>query len=115
MAKVCPNCELTYSDDDFFCAADGSPLRSTGGDADNLVGTVIADRYRIEAILGEGGMGRVYRARHVRVPRVAAIKVLRRALIADPYAVAAFNREARNAASVLPDPVGAEISACRPD
>jgi serine/threonine-protein kinase len=36
----------------------------------------------------------------VRVPREAAIKVLRRALIADPYAVAAFNREARNAASV---------------
>jgi len=100
MAKVCPSCELTYSDDDYFCAADGSPLRSTGGDADNLVGTVIADRYRIEAILGEGGMGRVYRARHVRVPREAAIKVLRRAAIADPYAVAAFNREARNAASV---------------
>ena len=100
MAKVCPNCELTYSDDDFFCAADGSPLRSTAADADNLVGTVIADRYRIDSILGEGGMGRVYRARHVRVPREAAIKVLRRALIADPYAVAAFNREARNAASV---------------
>ena len=100
MAKVCPSCELTYSDDDFFCAADGSPLRSTSAEADNLVGTVIADRYRIEAILGEGGMGRVYRARHVRVPREAAIKVLRRALIADAYAVAAFNREARNAASV---------------
>ena len=75
-------------------------FESTGADADNLVGTVIADRYRIDAILGEGGMGRVYRARHVRVPREAAIKVLRRALIADPYAVAAFNREARNAASV---------------
>jgi len=100
MAKVCPNCELTYSDDDFFCAADGSPLRSTSAEPDNLVGTVIADRYRVESILGEGGMGRVYRARHVRVPREAAIKVLRRALIADSYAVAAFNREARNAASV---------------
>jgi serine/threonine protein kinase len=100
MAKVCPNCELAYSDADFFCAADGSPLRSTGTEPDNLVGTVIADRYRVEAILGEGGMGRVYRARHVRVPREAAIKVLRRALISDPYAVAAFNREARNAASV---------------
>jgi serine/threonine-protein kinase len=100
MPKVCPSCELTYSDEDFFCAADGSPLRSTNAEADNLVGTVIADRYRIESILGEGGMGRVYRARHVRVPREAAIKVLRRALIADAYAVAAFNREARNAASV---------------
>jgi len=98
--KVCPSCELTYADEDFFCAADGSPLKSTGPEADNLVGTVIADRYRVEAILGEGGMGRVYRARHVRVPREAAIKVLRRALIADAYAVAAFNREARNAASV---------------
>jgi eukaryotic-like serine/threonine-protein kinase len=100
MAKVCPSCELVYGDDDFFCAADGSPLRSTGTERDNLVGTVIADRYRVEAIIGEGGMGRVYRARHVRVPREAAIKVLRRALIADPYAVSAFNREARNAASV---------------
>ena len=100
MAKVCPSCELTYSDEDYFCAADGSPLRSTGAEPDNLVGTVIADRYRVEAILGEGGMGRVYRARHVRVPREAAIKVLRRALIADSYAIAAFNREARNAASV---------------
>jgi serine/threonine-protein kinase len=100
MAKVCPSCELVYGDDDFFCAADGSPLRSTGTEQDNLVGTVIADRYRVEAIIGEGGMGRVYRARHVRVPREAAIKVLRRALIADPYAVSAFNREARNAASV---------------
>ena len=100
MAKVCPSCELVYGDDDFFCAADGSPLRSTGTEPDNLVGTVIADRYRVEAIIGEGGMGRVYRARHVRVPREAAIKVLRRALIADPYAVSAFNREARNAASV---------------
>jgi eukaryotic-like serine/threonine-protein kinase len=100
MPKVCPSCELTYSDEDFFCAADGAPLRSTGAEADNLVGTVIADRYRVESILGEGGMGRVYRARHVRVPREAAIKVLRRALIADAYAVAAFNREARNAASV---------------
>jgi serine/threonine-protein kinase len=109
MAKVCPNCELTYSDEDFFCAADGSPLRSTGADADNLVGTVIADRYRIEAILGEGGMGRVYRARHVRVPREAAIKVLRRALIADAYAVAAFNREARNAASVGDHPNVASV------
>ena len=100
MAKVCPSCELTYGDDDYFCAVDGSPLRPTGAEPDNLVGTVIADRYRVEAIVGEGGMGRVYRARHVRVPREAAIKVLRRALIADPYAVAAFNREARNAASV---------------
>jgi serine/threonine-protein kinase len=100
MAKVCPSCELAYSDEDFFCAADGSPLRSTGADADNLVGTVVADRYRVESIIGEGGMGRVYRARHVRVPREAAIKVLRRALIADPYAIAAFNREARNAALV---------------
>jgi len=100
MTKVCPSCELVYGDDDFFCATDGSPLRSTGAERDDLVGTVIADRYRVEAIIGEGGMGRVYRARHVRVPREAAIKVLRRALIADPYAVSAFNREARNAASV---------------
>ena len=45
-------------------------------DADPLVGAVIDGRYAIDSLLGEGGLGRVYRARHLKLDRPVAIKVL---------------------------------------
>src|SRR5215510_3998388 len=49
----------------------------TIGDApDPLLGTVLAERYRIERRLGEGGMGAVYLARHVILEKVVALKIL---------------------------------------
>ena len=98
MAKTCPTCNVSYNDGSVFCPVDGSALRSGDGDQDDLVGTVIADRYLLTDKLGEGGMGRVYLGQHVRVPRQAAIKVLRSARSNDYDVVAAFNREANNAA-----------------
>src|SRR5687768_3088673 len=47
-----------------------------GNTADPLIGTVLADRYRIERRLGEGGMGAVYLARHVILEKIAALKIL---------------------------------------
>jgi serine/threonine-protein kinase len=58
-----------------------------------LVGTVFANRYEIEALLGEGGMGVVYRGRHVRIGRLFAIKVLHRRL-AHSKVIQRFEREA---------------------
>ena len=99
MAKVCPTCEKEYGDDVLYCSADGCTLQSlTPGD--DLVGTVVADRYLITDKIGEGGMGRVYLARHVRLPQNVAVKVLHPWLVRDPSVVTRFRREAVNASQI---------------
>ncbi len=55
------------------CPNDGARLDP--GDQDPLIGTVLAERYQIDDLIGEGGIGRVYRARHTRMSRRFAIKV----------------------------------------
>ena len=57
-------------------------------------GSILAERYVIEAQLGDGGMGTVYRARHAKIGRAFAIKVLHRSLTENPKAVMRFEREA---------------------
>jgi Tol biopolymer transport system component len=59
--------------------------------------------YEIVTLVGEGGMGEVYRARDTRLDRVVAIKILPERLSSDPAARARFEREAR-AISHLNDP-----------
>jgi serine/threonine-protein kinase len=99
MPKTCPICGTTYPDDNAFCPADGTTLRADES-AGDLIGAVIADRYLVSELLGEGGMGRVYLARHVRLPQQAAIKVLHPGMVKDQGAIARFNREAANAARI---------------
>jgi serine/threonine protein kinase len=62
--------------------------------------TTIADKYLLEAPLGEGGMGVVYRARNTLLDRVVAIKVLRPEIAGDDETREAFLREARSASAV---------------
>jgi eukaryotic-like serine/threonine-protein kinase len=99
MAKICPVCGTEFTDESAFCPADGSTLRSKESEGD-LVGQVIADRYLVQKKLGEGGMGAVYLAKHVRLPKQAAIKVLRPEMLADSASVARFNQEAANASQI---------------
>lgn len=96
--KVCTVCGGEWADDINFCPNDGAGLRPV--DAKDLVGTVVADRYRIIRKLGEGGMGAVYLGEHVKMRRPSAIKVLTQALAHNRDAVARFNREAANAARI---------------
>ena len=56
--------------------------------------------YRIEALLGAGGMGRVFRAVHVLINRTVAIKVLHDQYAVDPTFQARFLREAQAAAAL---------------
>ena len=97
--KICPVCSTEYADDVRFCPNDGQTLRSSGP-AQDLVGQVIADRYHVVKKLGEGGMGQVYLAEHVKMGRRSAIKVMNPSMVHDPDAVARFNREAANASRI---------------
>jgi hypothetical protein len=97
--KTCPVCATEYPDDVRFCPNDGQTLRSSSPGRD-LVGQVIADRYHVVKKLGEGGMGQVYLAEHVKMGRKSAIKVMNPSMVHDPDAVARFNREAANASRV---------------
>ena len=64
---------------------------------DPLLGKVVAGRYRLEARLGEGGMGLVYRARHVLIDRVVALKLIRPDLRGETHVRAWMLREAKAA------------------
>ncbi|MDQ8171572.1 MAG: serine/threonine-protein kinase [Gemmatimonadota bacterium] len=66
----------------------------------DLVGHVVGGRYRVVAKLGEGGMGQVYLAEHVRMKRKSAIKIMRPALVGDAEALQRFTREAENASKI---------------
>ncbi len=68
--------------------------------SDPLVGTVIADRYRVEALIGEGGMGSVYRVEHLHMRKRLALKVLHRELSTYDEVVARFEREAMAASAI---------------
>lgn len=64
---------------------------------DPYLGKVVAGRYRLESRLGEGGMGVVYRARHVLIDRVVALKLIRPDLRGETHLRAWMLREARAA------------------
>ncbi len=63
--------------------------------AEGLVGIVLDGRYRLDAVLGEGGMGAVFRAHHLAMDRKVAVKLLKPHLTTDEAALQRFAREAR--------------------
>ena len=69
------------------------------------IGTVVAGRYRIERVIGEGGMGVVFAARQLGLERLVALKVLSARLAGDGVALARFQREGRLVASIESDRV----------
>jgi serine/threonine-protein kinase len=97
--KICPTCGTEYPADERFCPRDGSALKALGGGTD-LIGSIIAERYLVLAKLGEGGMGQVYLAEHVKMGRKSAVKVMNPGTVNDADAISRFNREAANASRI---------------
>ena len=100
VAKVCPQCAAEYDTASRFCPNDGTPLRPKGT-SDPFVGRVLAERYHMLKRLGEGGMGRVYLAEHVKMNRQCAVKVMNSTLVNDDESAQRFAREASNAARII--------------
>ncbi len=73
---------------------------TTSASPESYLGRVIAGRYALDRLLGKGGMGLVFEARHVAVGRRVAVKILRPEYARSDEAVARFHREAKAAASV---------------
>lgn len=65
-----------------------------------LTGTTIDGRYEVEKVLGEGGMGLVYKARHIVLNKPLAIKVLRPDVSRDEEIITRFRQEAQSASAI---------------
>jgi serine/threonine protein kinase len=101
LTKVCALCGSRYPQDFRVCPRDATPLESTEEGADPLVGKVLGETYEIAKLVGEGGMGKVYEARHLRLKdRRFAVKVLHPEFARQPEVVARFQREAESASSI---------------
>ena len=97
----CPRCGRRFSNDVLVCPADHTPLQADATIADvpidPLLGQIFDEKYRLEARLGGGGMGTVYRATHLLIDRPVALKVLSQRFVGDETAQQRFRREARAA------------------
>jgi hypothetical protein len=97
--KTCPTCGTEYPLSERFCPRDGTALRGSNPLGD-LVGSVVHEKFHVMKKLGEGGMGAVYLAEHVKMGRKMALKVMNPGMHQDADAIARFNREAKNASQI---------------
>jgi eukaryotic-like serine/threonine-protein kinase len=86
----CPKCGRCEEHSVSRCPQDASVMRPVPS-----VPRTVDNKYRIEQLLGRGGMGAVYRARDMRLDRLVALKVVRAELLGDPEARRRFRREAQ--------------------
>jgi serine/threonine protein kinase len=89
--KYCPACHKTYPIDYYVCPADQTGLQSAH---ELLPGMIIRNKYEILGRLGIGGMGVVYRGRHLTFNEVCAIKIVNDAIAGDANFLQRFQTEA---------------------
>jgi serine/threonine-protein kinase len=99
--RSCPTCSGHFPAEFAVCPHDATPLTDARGRGeDPLVGIVLAGTYRIDGVLGQGGMARLYAASHLRLEARYAVKVIHEELASSEELLARFEREARAAARI---------------
>jgi eukaryotic-like serine/threonine-protein kinase len=86
----CLKCAMVFPGYARFCPADGSALVrqdklssihvSFAGEEDEVIGRTFAGKYKIDTLLGEGGMAKVYKATHLEIEKTVVIKLMRQQL-----------------------------------
>ena len=102
LPRRCPTCGERFPPDYKVCPRHAQPLVEIDASNDDpYIGATLAESYRIESVIAEGGMGRVYEALHLRLPgRALAIKVLHHTFANDAEIVSRFCREAEIAGAI---------------
>jgi hypothetical protein len=90
LLKECPRCGACYDSQTERCEKDGAEVTLT-----LPVERTVESRYRLDQLLGKGGMGAVYEATDVRLNRTVAVKVLMGSLFGNREALRRFEREAQ--------------------
>lgn len=91
--RYCPLCKQCYDDTELRCTKDGVFL------AEAFPGTrIISGKYRLDALIGQGGMGSVYRATHLELDRTIALKIVLPDFVSNQETLERFRQEARAAA-----------------
>ncbi|WP_438025236.1 serine/threonine-protein kinase [Sorangium sp. So ce233] len=99
--RRCPVCGVRYPLDFLVCPIDATALELQGVTAtDPMVGELLAGSFCITGVIGAGGMGRVYVAEHIRLPKRFAVKVPHEHFASHREAMARFEREAQTIARV---------------
>jgi serine/threonine-protein kinase len=92
--KFCSACNNSFPDTETFCPSDGEVLQES---PENIVGQVIDGKYKVESFIAQGGMGAVYRARHILLGDVVVIKTLRSEMRGNSEWLKRFQREGKAA------------------
>ncbi len=99
--KICPQCGGRSISDSHYCSHCGHDVSAVEPRAgDPYEGLILADKYIIGDLIGEGAMGRVYEAKQVTLGKTFAAKILAPHLLNDESSHARFASEAHNAASL---------------
>jgi serine/threonine protein kinase len=110
--KHCPECQQQYPKASSFCLEDGEVLSLQ--DPYYLIGRTLLDKLKIQALIGLGGMGAVYHARHLKLDRRVAFKILQpNCALGNEQMLTLFESEAKIASRVAHENVAMVTDAGR--
>jgi len=94
---MCPGCRRCFDLDKLRAGGGAAQCPDDGAELQPVLGMVpiVDGKYRIDAVIGRGGMGAVFRARDLRLTRDVAVKIVRADMVIDPEARSRFEREAQ--------------------